>query len=111
MERPCWHGLPEDRVTEIMQIEKLPALTKNSIVKPGAYRADLSTTRERGYAIDHEEFQEGMSGVSAPVFNPKGQVIATLSLVGPAFRVKEDNLREYGEKCVELAAQLSNKLR
>ena len=73
--------------------------------------ADLAATRERGYAIDHQEFQEGMNGASASAFNAKGQVIATLSPVGPAFRVKEDNLREYDEKCVELAAQLSTKLR
>ena len=103
--------LPEKQVSEIMQIEGLPASTKNSIVKPIAYRADLAATRERGYAIDREEFQEGVSGVSAPVFSPKGMVIATLSLAGPAFRMTEDNIRKYGEKCVELAAQLSTQLR
>jgi IclR family transcriptional regulator, KDG regulon repressor len=103
--------LPEDRVAEIIQIEGLPAATKNSIVRPSAYRADLLATRERGYAIDREEFQDGVSGVSAPIFNPKGQVIATLSVVGPAFRMTEENLRKHGEKCVELAAQLSIQLR
>jgi DNA-binding IclR family transcriptional regulator len=103
--------LPEDKVAEIMQIEGLPALTRHSIVKPLAYREELAATRKRGYAIDREEFQEGVSGVSAPVFNPKGQVIATLSLAGPAFRMTEQHLRKYGEKCVELAAQLSRQLR
>jgi DNA-binding IclR family transcriptional regulator len=103
--------LPEDRLTEIIQIEGLPAKTRNSIVKPAAYREDLAATRKRGYAIDREEFQEGVSGVSAPVFSPKGQVIATLSLAGPAFRMTEENLRKYGEKCVELASQLSTQLR
>jgi DNA-binding IclR family transcriptional regulator len=103
--------LPEDRVAEIIQIEGLPAKTRNSIVKPVAYREDLAATRKRGYAIDREEFQEGVSGVSAPVFSPKGLVIATLSLAGPAFRMTEENLRKYGEKCVELASQLSVQLR
>ena len=103
--------LPDDRINEIMQIEGLPASTRKSITKPGAYRADLAATRERGYAIDREEFQEGVSGVSAPVFNPKGQVIATLSLVGPAFRMTEDNIRDYGRKCVATADELSTRLR
>ena len=97
--------LPENRVSEIMQIEGLPAATRNSIIKPAAYRAELAATRERGYAIDREEFQEGVSGVSAPVFSPKGLVIATLSLAGPTFRMTEENLRKYGKKCVELAAR------
>jgi DNA-binding IclR family transcriptional regulator len=103
--------LPESRVTKIMQIEGLPAATKNSIVDPKVYRADLAATRARGYAIDREEFQEGASGVSAPIFSPNSQVIATLSLAAPAFRMTEANIRKYGKKCVEFAAQLSTQLR
>jgi IclR family KDG regulon transcriptional repressor len=102
--------LPENRVSDIIQIEGLPAATKHSIVKQAVYRADLAASRERGYAIDREEFQEGVSGVSAPVFSPKGLVIATLSLAGPAFRMTEENIRKYGEKCVELASQLTTQL-
>ncbi len=103
--------LPDERVAEIMQIEGLPAATRHSIIKPAVYREELAATRKRGYAIDREEFQEGVSGVSAPVFSPKGEVIATLSLAGPAFRMTEANLRKYGEKCVELASKLSTQLR
>jgi DNA-binding IclR family transcriptional regulator len=103
--------LPEDRVAEIMEIEGLRAYTNNSIVKPSAYRSDLRGVRQRGYAIDCEEFQEGVSGVSAPIFNPKGRVVATMSVVGPAFRMTEENIKDYGEKCVQVAAQLSSTLR
>jgi IclR family transcriptional regulator, KDG regulon repressor len=103
--------LPEERVNEILQIEGLPASTGKSIIRPAAYRTDLAAVRERGYAIDQEEFQEGVSGVSAPVFSPKGQVIATLSLVGPAFRMREENIRDFGKKCVEQAALLTTRLK
>ena len=103
--------LPENQVAEIMKIEGLPAATKNSIVKQAAYRADLAATRARGYATDREEFQEGVSGVSAPIFSPNGQIIATLSIAAPAFRMTEASIRKYGKKCVEFAAQLSTQLR
>jgi DNA-binding IclR family transcriptional regulator len=103
--------LPEDQVANIMQIEGLPASTRNSIVKPSEYRADLAAVRQRGYAIDREEFQEGVSGVSAPIFSPRGLVVATISLVGPAFRMTEPNIKDYGEKCVKVAAELSTTLR
>jgi len=103
--------LPKARVAEIMKTEGLPASTKNSIVSPEAYMADLAATRKRGYATEREEFQEGISSVSAPVFNQRGQVIATLSLSGPAVRMTKDNIRKYGGKCIELAAQLSTKMR
>ncbi len=102
--------LPEKRISEILQIEGLPASTGKSITKPELFKADLAAVRERRYAIDQEEFQEGVSGVSAPVFNHKGEVIAALSVVGPAFRMTEENIKNYGEKCVEIAAQLSAQL-
>lgn len=103
--------LPENQVAKIMKIEGLPASTKNSIVKQTAYRADLAATRTRGYATDREEFQEGVCGVSAPIFSPNGQAVATLSIAAPAFRMTEASIRKYGKKCVEFAAQLSTQLR
>jgi DNA-binding IclR family transcriptional regulator len=76
-----------------------------------AYRSDLEETRRRGYAVDHEEIYEGVSGVAAPVFTPGGKVIATLSIVGPEFRMTDDRIVDFGNKCVELAAKLSDRLR
>jgi len=103
--------LPEEKVREIMQIEGLSKSTKKSIVDVDAYNADLTETCRRGYAVDHEEIFEGVSGVAAPVFTPGGKVIATLSIVGPEFRMTDEKIRDFGNKCVELAANLSDRLR
>jgi DNA-binding IclR family transcriptional regulator len=99
--------LPENQVNEIMRIEGLPALTKKSITRRRIYLAELGTTRKRGYATDCEEYLNGVSGVSAPVFNTRKQVIASISLVGPAFRMTKSRIRHYGKRCVEMATQLS----
>ncbi|MEJ2247256.1 MAG: IclR family transcriptional regulator [Acidobacteriota bacterium] len=103
--------LPEDRVHEILQIEGLPKSTKKSIVDVERYNADLAATCSRGYAVDREEFSEGVSGVAAPIFTPGGKAIATLSIVGPEFRMTDEKIKDFGNKCVELAAQLSDRLR
>ena len=102
--------LPESRVDEIIKGEGLPAQTKNSITDPVAFRAELALTRERGYASDFGEWNEGGSGVSSPVFSRKGQVIATLSIVGPSFRMTKSKVREFGTKCIEMSSQLSAQL-
>jgi IclR family transcriptional regulator, KDG regulon repressor len=99
--------LPEDRVNEIIQREGLPAATGRSIVEPAAFRADLDATRKRGYAVDRGEFQEGVSGVSAPIFSPNRKVVATLSVVGPKFRMTDEKFDDFGSKCMELAGRLS----
>ncbi len=103
--------LPEEKVREILQIEGLPRSSKKAIVDVGAYSADLEETRRRGYAVDREEVYEGVSGVAAPVFTPGGKAIATLSIVGPEFRMTDEKIRDFGNKCVELAAKLSDRLR
>jgi IclR family transcriptional regulator, KDG regulon repressor len=102
--------LPEDCVDRILEIEGLISFTSKSIVSPAAYKADLTATRKRGYAIDCSEFQEGASGVSAPIFGPGRRVIATISVVGPEFRMTEKKIRECGAKCMEVAEQLGARL-
>jgi len=99
--------LPEDRANQIIREAGLPAMTRKSITKSGRYRQDLVGVRARGYAIDCGEYQDGITGISAPVLDSKGQVIGALSIAGPSFRMKRDKLRDYGKKCSESAAQLS----
>ncbi len=102
--------LPESEVDAIIKKEGLPAQTKNSITDRVAYRTELSATRERGYALDFGEWDEGGSGVSAPIFSPKGQVVATLSIVGPSFRMTKSKMRDYGMKCIEICNRLTAQL-
>jgi DNA-binding IclR family transcriptional regulator len=102
--------LPESQVNEVMQIEGLPAMTRKSIINPELFRADLAAVRERGYATDFEEYQEGVTGISAPVFDSRKQVIGAISLAVPAYRMTRSKIRKYGKKCAEMTAQLSSML-
>jgi DNA-binding IclR family transcriptional regulator len=103
--------LPEERAFEIIRIVGLPAMTKRSITKIGAYRLELATARKLGYAIDFEEYRVGIVGVSAPILDSKHHVLGALSVVGPATRMTKEKARQCGQKCAEMAAQLSDKLR
>jgi len=100
--------LPESQAKKVIQEDGLPALTKNSITKSEAFHKELAAVRKRGYATDFEEFKEGISGVSAPVFNSTGQVVGTLSLIAPASRMTKAKASSYGKKCAEAAARLSS---
>ena len=103
--------LPEGEANKIIQTEGFLARTKHSIVKMKLYQNELAAVRKQGYATDFEEFQKGISAVSAPVFNSQGRVVATLSIVGPAFRMTKEKIRLYGWKCAKAAAQLSPMIR
>jgi len=94
-----------------METDGLPARTRKSITKHKLFLKQLAVVRKQGYATDFEEFQEGISAVSAPVFNSEGQVIGTLSIVGPAFRMTKEKMQRYGKMCAKMAAQLSPRIR
>lgn len=101
--------LPDTEVHKLIETVGLPVMTRNSIVKPRAFMKELAQVREQGYATDFEEFQEGISAVSAPVFGPGRRVIATLSIVGPASRMMKEKMHLYGRKCAEACARFSKK--
>ena len=59
---------------------ELPKLTPHTISDPEALKAELAKVRERGYALDDEEFHEGNFCVAAPVRNYRGTVVAAISV-------------------------------
>jgi IclR family transcriptional regulator, KDG regulon repressor len=102
---------PEEQVDEIIRTEGLPSRTGTSDSNHKLYHAELAIVHKQGYAIDTEEFQEGISAVSAPVFNSEKRVVGALSIIGPASRMTQEKLHFYGKKCVQAATQLSAMIR
>jgi DNA-binding IclR family transcriptional regulator len=98
--------LPEGRLEDILRIEGLPRYTKKSIVNDERYRKALDTVRKQGYAADCEEFEEGLAGISAPVFSADG-VIGALLIAMPSFKLTKEKIHLFGMKCAEEAARVS----
>jgi DNA-binding IclR family transcriptional regulator len=66
--------------------------TPRTIVLPDLLRMDLARTLERGYAINREEAEVGVSAVAAPVFDQHRRVIAAISITGYAHRLDHERL-------------------
>jgi len=64
------------------QAERVVAATPD----PAAMRDRLAVIRSRGYADSADEFQQGVCGVSAPIFGPRGAPVASIGVVTPAAR-------------------------
>jgi DNA-binding IclR family transcriptional regulator len=54
--------------------------TNRTITDANVLRAEASTIRERGYALEDGECQPGIRGVAAPVFAPSGEAVAALGV-------------------------------
>ena len=63
------------------------AKTPHTITDQRALRAELDAGRARGYADNRHESEVGVVSVAAPIRGGGGQVIAALSMAGPADRI------------------------
>jgi DNA-binding IclR family transcriptional regulator len=88
----------------------LEAFTGRTITAQRALIAELDEVRERGYAVERDEFEAGVSGVSAPVFDAKGHAAAFLSIWGLSSRLDEARLAELGPRVREAADEVSGQL-
>jgi len=70
----------------------LEARTRYTITSPEKLRRELVAIPDRGWAVDREEGNIGISCVGAPVIDPRRGVVAALSVTGPTARIKPDLL-------------------
>jgi DNA-binding IclR family transcriptional regulator len=82
----------EPEVIDAALAGPLPARTPRTLTSPIAIMRELTTVPDRGWAIDREEGNIGVSCVAAPIFGPLGAVVAALSVTGPSQLVRADRI-------------------
>ncbi|MBS3933726.1 MAG: IclR family transcriptional regulator [Truepera sp.] len=88
----------------------LTAYTEHTLTAPQSILAELARVRERGYALDLEEFEPGVRCVAAPVRDRHGAVVAALSLSAPALRLAASRLQPTAKKIVTTGKEISRRL-
>lgn len=84
--------LPPDERAALLDGTILTRRTARTITDRAALEAHLGLVRERGFAIDDIENEDGVRCLSAPVFGHDGRVVAAVSVSGPAFRLSAERL-------------------
>ena len=69
--------------------------------------AQLAETRASGTAISFEETNDGVSGIGAPCFDARGQVLGSVALVGPLFRMDQARLLGLAPLLLAAAAEIT----
>lgn len=96
-----------DEIERVLSETPLKAYTNHTITESAALLSQIDAIREQGYAVDDEEFDEGIRCVGVPVRDYTRRVIAGISISGPAYRFTDERLRE---ELIPLAVDAGKKL-
>lgn len=88
----------------------LPAYTSATITTKAALRRELDRVSEQGYAVAVDELEVGLTAVAAPIRNAHGDVVASMSVSGPTFRLADEQLDEAVVLVCEAATEVSHRL-
>lgn len=100
---------PPERIEEIIRLG-MPRLTDLTITSAEAMRDELARIRKQGYALDLGEREVGLIGISVPVRNASGVVVATCTASGSAARITTDRIPLIRDRVAISAAEISERL-
>jgi IclR family acetate operon transcriptional repressor len=101
------HGQPGSLAELYAEDGELERLTPRTLTTVDALRKDLERIARRGYAIDNEEHEEGVSCVAAAVFDHTGRPCAAISISAPTARIVHADTNDVGSLLHEHAAEIS----
>lgn len=88
----------------------LVARTPGTQTDPAQLMRSFAEIRAHGYAIDDEESEQGMRGISAPLRDITGQVVAAIGIGGPSQRLTLKKLRGLAPVLLSTAEAISSQL-
>lgn len=99
--------LPEKYVDDIIVKHGFEKDNSQAITDRDQLFKELEEVREQGFGLNREEHIEGLWGIGAPIFDPNNNVAGSISLGGPANRIRTqiDN-GELVEKIVGVANEI-----
>ena len=86
--------------------ERLERFTDTTLTRVAALEKQLAQVRRDGFATCRGEYEASAWGVSAPVLDSAGRLVAVLSIWGPGSRVTEERLDVLGPLVQKTAATL-----
>ena len=100
-------GISSAEIDDILRRRGLQPMTRKTITTPGELKAELEVIRNRGYAIDDEEHEEGVRCVAVAVRDYSQRPVAAISVSGPTFRVTPEKVPIIAKAVMQAAHGLS----
>jgi len=90
--------------TDIKTLD-LTQYTKNSVMKTRYLQKELDMINQRGYAIENEEYEYGLSSVAVAIFDQENELLGALGISGLTARLDIEKLHEFGTSILKLCSK------
>ncbi len=101
--------LPDTRIEEIIS-EGLTVVAPKTVTDPVRLRREIQEIRDKGYVITESEHVDGVTAIATPIKGTNGCAVASMSVVGPTFRISELQKKQYLECLMSAAMEASAEL-
>ncbi len=81
--------------------------TSHTITSAAALKAELAAVREAGFAIESEEYVDGIRCVASPILNHERMPIGAVGVSGPVNRITTQRAARFGSFIRKVAFQIS----
>ena len=102
--------LAREEQLNFLENATLTSNTAKSIVGKAAFAEELKRIKKLGYALDDEEFAQGVRCVAAPVFDSHGKNVASLGITGHVLEITDRKISQLIKQTVSVARRLSSAL-
>jgi len=91
--------------------EKLDKRTSQTCDSTEQLKNELSGIRQKGFAVDNEEYDSGVRCIAVPVFDYKGDVAGAIGISGPAARLKPEKVPDVARQVCRIGKVLTDRLK
>ena len=103
-------AMPPAERDRLLRHRPLRSFTLRSVTNSAAYARELARVRRDGFALDDEEYLDGVRAAAAPIVNAGGCVVGALCAVGLKARLRGPAFRGLGPKVAAAARAASERL-
>lgn len=100
---------PEGYLDKFIGTE-LKTYTENTISDWDTLLLELEYIREKGYSIDDEEFEIGLTCIAVPILDEKNTAIAAMSVSGPTNRMNRSTIEKLIKDLNKISKTVSSSL-
>jgi len=101
--------LPDREIDKILSEQKLRKFTPASCTNKRQYKEMLKKARDEGFALDDEEYIEGIRALAVPLRLNRGHVVAALWIVGLRNQIKDKMIPLYRSLLQEAAERIETR--